>query len=104
MASKLPRLLRLLLPLRASCRQICFSLSPLQVKASRWLFWPARGGFISKQIDQEVGIFPAVTLFLCDVPSSHDNALEALPFVSLSFGHLRIRAAMAVKVVVIFFL
>jgi hypothetical protein len=68
------------------------------------LAFPARGGFISKQIDQEVGIFPAVTLFLCDVPSSHDNALEALPFVFHSFGHLWIRAAMAVKVVVIFFL
>jgi hypothetical protein len=56
-----------------------------------------------KQIDQEVGISPEVTLFLCVVPSSHDNPLEALLFASLSFEHLRIRAAMAFKNVIMFF-
>jgi hypothetical protein len=74
------------------------------MKAPRWLFRPARGGLIPKRIDQEVGISPEVTLFLCAVPSSHDNSLEALLFVFLFLRHLRIRAAMAFKVVVMFFL
>jgi hypothetical protein len=74
------------------------------MNSSRWRFRPARSGFISKTIDEEVGIFPDIAFSLCAVPSRRDNVLEALSLLFLSLCRLRIRAAVAFQIVVIFFI
>lgn len=74
------------------------------MNSSRWLSRPARCGFISTTIDEEVGIFPVIAFLLSTVPSRREDALEALPLVFLSFGHPRMLAAMASKVLVLFVL
>ncbi len=74
------------------------------MNSCRWLFRPARSDFISRMIDQEVGIFPEVNSLLYAVSSARDNDLEALPLFFVCFRHLRTRAAMALKAVVIFLL
>lgn len=56
------------------------------MNSSRWLSRPARSGFISIAIDQDVGIFPVVAFSHGAVPSPGEHALEALPLLCLFFG------------------